>query len=156
VIDRAKDRLAFALALWFGCGKVPLAPGTAGTVGALPLYLLVRPHGVLAVLATAVLLTVVGIWAADRVARATGLKDPQIVVIDEVAGVHVTWLAASPSWQSVLAGFVLFRLFDQTKPFPARRAEKLPGGFGIVLDDVFAGIWGAIVLAGLHHAGVIR
>ena len=153
---RALDRLAFVLALWFGCGKVPIAPGTAGTVGALPLYLAVRPFGVAAVGATAIALTVVGIWAADRVARATGQKDPQIVVIDEVAGVHVTWLAASASWQSVLVGFVLFRLFDQLKPFPARRAERLPGGYGIVLDDVLAGLWGAAVLALLRHAEVLR
>jgi phosphatidylglycerophosphatase A len=114
----------------------------------------VRPHGVAAVAVTAIVLTAVGIWAGDRVARATGLKDPQIVVIVEVAGVHVTWLAASPSWQSVLAGFVLFRLFDQLKPFPARSAERLPGGYGIVLDDVFAGLWGAAVLLVLRHAEV--
>ena len=152
----ALDRLAFVLALWFGCGKVPLAPGTAGTLGALPLYLLVRPFGVAAVGATALVATVVGIWAADRVARITGQKDPQIVVIDEVAGVLVTWMAAGPSWQGVAAGFVLFRLFDQFKPFPARRAESLPGGYGIVLDDIFAGVWGAAVLLLLRHAEVLR
>ncbi len=150
------DRLAFVIAIWFGCGKVPIAPGTAGTLGALPLYLIVRPHGVAAVGATALALTLVGIWAASRVALATGQKDPQIVVIDEVAGVHLTWMAAPPSVQGVAAGFVLFRLFDQLKPFPARAAERLPGGYGIVLDDVFAGIWGAIVLLALRHLEVIH
>jgi phosphatidylglycerophosphatase A len=148
------DRVATVLALWFGCGKVPIAPGTAGTLGAIPLYLFVRPHGVLAVLATAVVVTVVGVWSASRVAERTGLKDPQIVVIDEVAGVHVTWLAAPSNLRGLVAGFVLFRLFDQLKPWPARWAERrLPSGWGIVMDDVFAGVWGAIVLYAARSAG---
>ena len=154
VPPRLGDRVATVLALWFGCGKVPVAPGTAGTLGAIPLYLVVRPYGVLAVLATAVVVTVVGVWAASRVAERTGLKDPQIVVIDEVAGVHVTWLAAPANLRGLVVGFVLFRLFDQLKPWPARWAERrLPSGYGIVMDDVFAGVWGALVLLGARWAG---
>jgi phosphatidylglycerophosphatase A/membrane-associated phospholipid phosphatase len=150
------QRVSMALGTWFGCGLVPRAPGTAGTLGAVPLYLLLRPHGTSAVLGAAILLTVVGVWAASRVARSTGLHDPQIVVIDEVAGVHVTWLAAPASWQGLVAGFVLFRLFDQLKPFPARWAERrLRGGMSIVLDDVFAGLWGAAALVALRGAGVL-
>ena len=96
-------------------------------------------------------LTIVGIWAAARVARRRGGKDPQIIVIDEVAGVFVTWIAAPPTLAGLLVGVVLFRIFDQTKPWPARLAERrLPGGWGIVLDDVFAGFWGMAVL------GVLR
>ena len=141
------DRLAHVLAVWFGCGHVPVAPGLAGTLGAIPLYLLLRHEGTGVVAAAAVLLTVVGIWAAGRVARRRGGKDPQIIVIDEVAGVFVTWVAAPPTLSGLLAGVVLFRLFDQTKPWPARLAERrLPGGWGIVLDDVFAGLWGVAVL----------
>lgn len=155
-VTQSMQRVGFALGTWFGCGYIPVAPGTAGTLGAVPLYLALRPHGTSAVLGAAVVLTVVGIWAASRVARGTGLHDPQIVVIDEVAGVHVTWLLAPATWQGLVAGFVLFRLFDQLKPFPARWAErKLSGGMGIVLDDVFAGLWGAAALGALRFAGVL-
>lgn len=140
-------RLAHVLAVWFGCGHVPIAPGTAGTLGAIPLYLLVRPYGRAAVLATALIVTAVGVWAASIVAEEKQAKDPQIVVIDEVAGVLVTWLAAPATTAGLVWGVVLFRVFDQLKPWPARWAERrLPGGWGIVLDDVFAGLWGAAVL----------
>jgi phosphatidylglycerophosphatase A len=146
-----KNWVAHALATWFGCGHVPIAPGTAGTLGAVPLYLVLRPYGHVAVLVAAVVLTGIGIWVADIVAREEGLKDPQIVVIDEVAGVLVTLSVAPPTWAALAAGVVLFRVFDQTKPWPARTAERrLPGGWGIVLDDVAAGVWGAAVLYGLH------
>ena len=144
------------LSTWFGLGFVPKGPGTAGTIGAIPLYLLLRPHGPWAVAAAAVCLTLVGIWAAGGYAKITGLHDPQKVVIDEVAGVHVAWIACPPTWQGLLAGFLLFRLFDMTKPFPANWAErKLQGGTSIVLDDVFAGMWGAAVVVALRLAGVL-
>lgn len=147
---------AHVLATWFGCGHVPIAPGTAGTLGAVPLYLALRPYGSWAVVAAAIVLTAVGIWVADIVARDTGLKDPQLVVIDEVAGVLVTLSVAHPTWGALAAGVVLFRLFDQTKPWPARTAERrLPGGWGIVLDDVAAGVWGALVLYGLQVAKLV-
>ena len=149
------DKLAHVLAVWFGCGHVPVAPGLAGTLGAIPLYLVLRPRGPGVVAGTAVLLTVVGIWAAERVARRLGGKDPQIICIDETAGVFVTWIAARPTLFGLLAGVVLFRLFDQFKPWPARLAERrLPGGWGIVLDDVAAGLWGAAVLLLLRRFGV--
>lgn len=139
--------VAHVLAVWFGCGHVPVAPGTVGTLGALPLYLLVRGGGPVVVGAVAALITVVGIWAAGRVARRLGKKDPQIVCIDEVAGVLITLLPAPHTTVGLITAVVLFRLFDQFKPWPARLAERrLPGGFGIVLDDVFAGLWGAAVL----------
>jgi phosphatidylglycerophosphatase A len=148
-----RQRLAHVLAVWFGCGHVPIAPGTAGTVGAIPLYLLLRPHGPLAVFAAAVIVTVVGIWASGIVERRLGTKDPQIVCIDEVAGVLLTWVAAPPTWKGLLVGFVLFRLFDQWKPWPARQAERLGGGLGVMLDDVVAGAWGAAVLLGVRRLG---
>lgn len=150
-----RERLARVLALWFGCGLFPRAPGTAGTLGAVPLYLALRPLGIPAVAVAAIVLTFVGVWSASHVARTTGLKDPQIVVIDEVAGVHVTWLAAPlVGWQGVVYGFLLFRLFDQLKPWPARWAERnLPSGWGIVFDDIFAGVWGALVLLFLRTRG---
>jgi phosphatidylglycerophosphatase A len=143
----ARAWAAHVLAVWFGCGHLPVAPGTWGTLGAIPLYLAVRPLGLGAVAATAALVTLVGLWAAGDVERRLGGKDPQIVCIDEVAGVFVTWLAAPSTWRGLIAGVVLFRIFDQLKPWPARAAERLGGGAGIVLDDVAAGVWGAGLLA---------
>jgi len=148
-----KYRLAYWLAIWFGCGRFPKMPGTAGTIGAIPLYLLLAQGGQLAVAAGAVVVTLVGVWSATQVVRATGLKDPQIVCIDEAAGVLVTLMAAPYSWKGVLAAVVLFRIFDQFKPWPARRAEKLAEGWGVVMDDVVAGLWGAAVVLAARALG---
>ena len=104
----------------------------------------------------ALAVTAIGIWAASVVARDLGKKDPQIVVVDEVAGMLVTMLPmAHVSWRAILCGFVLFRLFDITKPWPVRRFEALPGGWGIVMDDVVAGGFGACVMVGLRAAGAL-
>jgi phosphatidylglycerophosphatase A len=141
------DATAHVLGVWFGCGHVPKAPGTAGTLGAIPLFLLLRPYGPVVIAAAGAVLTGIGIWAAGRIAQRLGKKDPQIVCIDEVAGVFVTWIAAPQTTAGLIAGVVVFRIFDQWKPWPARLVERrLPGGWGIVLDDVFAGLWGAAVL----------
>ncbi len=151
-----KKRIAFMLATWFGCGRVPIAPGTAGTLGAVPLYLLLRPHGALVTLAASAVIALIGVWAANYVIASTSTKDPQIVVIDEVAGVLVTLSVASPTWASLAAGVVAFRIFDQFKPWPARTfEERLPGGWGVVMDDMAAGVWGAIALLTLRWGGVI-
>jgi phosphatidylglycerophosphatase A len=147
-------RLAKVLATWFGCGLVPFAPGTAGTLGGLPLYLLLRSSGPWVVLGVAALLAAVGVWAADHVIAETGEKDPQIVVIDEVVGVLVTLAPSAPTLTSLALGFVLFRVFDQLKPWPARALEDLPGGWGVVMDDVAAGVWGAGALVALRAAGL--
>ncbi len=148
------DWTAHVLSVWFGCGHMPYAPGHTGTAGAIPLYLLLRPHGLKAVAIAAVVVTAVGVWSASRVCERLGTKDPQIVVIDEVAGVLITWLAAPVGWKGTLAGFLLFRLFDQLKPFPARLAErKLPSGWGVMFDDVFAGVWAAASLLVLRRVG---
>jgi phosphatidylglycerophosphatase A len=150
-----RDWIAHVLSVWFGCGHFPGAPGTAGTVGAIPLYLALRPFGLGAVALAAVVVTFVGVWSSTIVARRLQLKDPQIVCIDEVAGVLITWLAAPIGWRGTLAGFVLFRIFDQFKPWPARAAEKLPEGWGVMMDDVFAGVWGALVLVALRAGHVL-
>ena len=148
-----RDKLAHVIAVWFGCGHVPYAPGHSGTIGTIPLYLLVRPYGPIGVAVTALLVTAVGVWASGRVERRLGIKDPQIVCVDEVAGVLVTWIAAPPTWRGLIVGGLLFRLFDQFKPWPARAAEKLPGGWGVMLDDVAAGAWGAAVVVGARALG---
>jgi len=141
-----RDVTAHVLSVWFGCGHMPVAPGLTGTLGAIPLYLLLRPHGHGAVAAAALVVTLVGIWASGRVERRLGRKDPQIVCIDEVAGVLVTWIVAPPTTRALVAGVIAFRIFDQFKPWPARAAERLGGGAGVMLDDVAAGLWGAAVL----------
>jgi phosphatidylglycerophosphatase A len=107
------------------------------------------------VIALALLATVIGIPAATRVARATGGKDPQFVVIDEVAGQLIALIAVPLTWKTFLAGFILFRAFDIVKPPPVRQLEALPEGFGIVLDDVMAGIYAFIVMHLLLRFGVL-
>jgi phosphatidylglycerophosphatase A len=151
-----KKKVAWAIALWFGCGRFPKAPGTAGSVGALPLAWLLRPYGVVGMAIAALGVAVVGTWAADVVARDTGLEDPQIVCVDEVAGMLVTFLAVPASavwWKGALAVFVAFRICDQLKPFPARRAERLHGGLGVMMDDLVAGVWAAGIVAGTSALG---
>ncbi len=151
-MNRAGSAVAWTLATWFGCGRVPRAPGTAGTVGAIPLYLLLATRaGRAGVGLAAMAATFVGVWEASVVAKQLASKDPQVVVIDEVAGFLVTMVPVrAVSWQAVLSGFVLFRVLDSLKPWPIRSAEKLPGGWGIVLDDVAAGVLGAAVMVGLQ------
>jgi phosphatidylglycerophosphatase A len=142
--------LAFAIATWFGCGYAPKAPGTAGSLAALAIawalhtYAGVPPIGMAGL---AMLLAVPGIWAAGVVARESGRKDPQIVVVDEVVGQWITLAGATVlNWKSWLLAFVLFRFFDIWKPPPVRQLERLPGGIGIVADDAMAGVYGALVL----------
>jgi len=102
----------------------------------------------------AVLAIGIGIPAATRVARASRTEDPQLVVIDEVAGQWIALLFAPVAWKTVLAGFILFRAFDIGKPPPVRHLERLPEGTGIVMDDVAAGIYALAVLQLLIHFGV--
>ncbi len=146
--DRFLDRGALVLATWFGCGLSPVAPGTAGTLGALPLYLLVAPAGPWAVALAALVISAIGIAASGRVARRRGVEDPQLVCIDEVAGVLVALTAARFEVLDVAAAVVLFRVFDIWKPWPVRLLERrLPGGWGIVGDDLAAGLWAALLVA---------
>jgi len=148
--------LAWTLATWFGCGRAPVAPGTVGALGALPLYLAALAGGRAGVVAAALGATLVGVWAAGVVARDLETKDPQVVVIDEVAGMLVTLIPiARPSALSVATGFALFRVLDATKPGPIRWLERLPRGWGIVLDDVGAGAIAAGALAAMQAGGLL-
>jgi phosphatidylglycerophosphatase A len=144
------QRLAFWIATWFGSGYAPKGPGTAGSLAALAIALVLHYFAGFAGIGMAwlaVLLALPGIWAADSVAAKAGQEDPQIVVVDEVIGQWVTFAGATNlNWKSWLAAFVLFRLFDIWKPWPVRRLERLPGGLGIVADDAMAGVYGALVL----------
>lgn len=142
--------LARLVATWCYCGYSPKAPGTAGSLAALAVaWLLARYAGMgpfgLGLLG--VISIGPAIWAAGVTARESGLKDPQIVVVDEVVGQWITLAGASrldvAHWIAALA---LFRAFDIWKPPPVRQLERLPGGAGIVLDDVMAGVYAALVL----------
>jgi phosphatidylglycerophosphatase A len=106
-----------------------------------------------AAIALAGIAVAIGIPAATLVARASGLKDPGFVVIDEVAGQLITFIAVPVSWQSLLLGFILFRGFDIVKPPPVRMLERLPEGVGIVIDDVGAGIYALLVMHLMLHFG---
>jgi phosphatidylglycerophosphatase A len=107
-------------------------------------------------IALAMLVTLIGIPAATRVARGAGKKDPQFVVIDEVAGQLVALIGVPLGWKTFLAGFILFRGFDILKPPPVRQLEALPEGTGIVVDDVAAGLYAFAVMHLLLHFGVLR
>jgi phosphatidylglycerophosphatase A len=142
--------LATTIATWFGCGFVPRAPGTAGSAGAVLVAFLLARYAhwrpfYFAALALAGLAP--GIWAASRMERALGKKDPNRVVIDEVLGQWITLAGATTlNWVSWVAAFFLFRMMDILKPPPVKRLEALPGGLGIIADDVLAGVYAALVL----------
>lgn len=123
-----------------GVGRLPFAPGTAGSLlgAALCFPLLTLPWPVY--LGATVLLAVLAVWVAGRAASEAGEPDPAHVVIDEMAGMWVAAIALSPSLYDVAAVFLLFRLMDVVKPAPIPRLERLPGGLGIVADDVAAGL----------------
>jgi len=137
-------KLALAWATFFGAGYVPVAPGTAGTLAAIPLWWgLTYVSWPLYLLAT-VAVTLTGIAAADRAGRYFGVADSGHIVIDEVAGYLVTMFLLPRTALAAIAGFVLFRLFDVLKPPPARFFDRDPrwkNGAGVVLDDIFAGVW---------------
>lgn len=137
------------VATFLGVGYAPVAPGTAGTFATVPLYFLLRKLSLPRYLLSIGVLAVLGISAASRMEPLWG-KDPGRVVIDEVVGFLVTLVSRPKGIRDVLIGFVLFRFFDVVKPPPARNLEALPGGFGIMADDVAAGAMSALALAGIR------
>jgi len=149
------------VATFFGIGYMKPGPGTWGSAAGLLLWAglasqLPAPARTLTVIILAAVVTMIGIPAATQVARAFAKKDPQFVVIDEVAGQLITLIAAPLTWKTFLAGFILFRAFDIVKPPPVRQLEKLPEGSGIVLDDVAAGLYALGVMQLLLHSGLLK
>jgi len=174
-----KPRISLAIATAFGLGYLPKAPGTFGSLGgvAVSLGLLwLGSHKALATMriernvsfwtvgmtpsiadyGVLVLIAILGVYVADRAAKCAGKKDPQFVVIDEVSGQMIAYFSPFTllNWKSFLLGFILFRAFDIWKPFPARQAESLPGGWGIMADDWIAGIYAAMGLWAARALGL--
>lgn len=169
----------FALALTtFGVGYIPLAPGTWGSAVGILIYLLFRrfeqlatagflPHGWNDVQITALIhfintvifliFCLIGIWASGRAAKIFADKDPQKVVVDEVMGQLLVFLFVPfeiSAWL-ILAGFLLFRLFDIWKPYPIDSLQNLPAGIGVCADDILAGVYGGICLAAIYAVWII-
>lgn len=135
------------LALGFGSGLAPLAPGTFGSLVGLALGLLVLQAGWWAALGAVVLASVAGIWICGESARRLGVHDHPAIVWDEVAGMMLVMLAAPTTWWGALLAFVLFRVFDVWKPWPIREVDHgMRGGAGIMLDDILAALWAVAVL----------
>ncbi len=140
------------VAFGFGSGLSPWAPGTFGTLMAIPIVLFVMQFGFVAHLAFALFAAIFGIYVCGESARRLGVHDHPGIVWDEITGFAITMLTVPANLYSVVAGFALFRLFDIWKPWPIREADhSLSGGLGIMLDDVIAGIFAAAILLGIRY-----
>jgi phosphatidylglycerophosphatase A len=140
-------RLAVFVATGAYSGYFPIAPGTAGSLVGLVLFVALRAAGGPVVEATGLgILCVAGVWASTAAERHFGREDPGPVVIDEIVGMLVTLVFVPVSIVGALAGFVAFRILDVVKPWPANRLEHLGGGLGIVADDVMAGVYAHVVV----------
>ncbi len=136
------------LSLGFGSGLSPFAPGTFGTLVAIPLYLLIQPLSLTWYLLITVVATILGFYLCGETAKALGEHDHGGIVWDEIVGYFITMIAVPLDWKWIVAGFILFRFFDILKPWPIKWVDaKVSGGIGIMLDDVLAGIF---ALIGLH------
>ena len=154
---RALNSLAKMIATALGAGYSPIAPGTCGTAVAVPLAWALRHLPLWQFLVIALAVTLLGVWAAAVADKAWGTHDSGRIVIDEVAGYLITVAVVDrSSFWALGIGFVVFRFFDIVKPPPVRWLdEHLPGGWGVVLDDVAAGIMGAVVMWALVHFGAL-
>ncbi len=144
------------LAFGFGSGLAPVAPGTFGTLAAVPFYLLMARLPLEVYLAVLAVVILAGIWICGRTSRDLGVHDHPGIVWDEFAGFFVTMIAAPPGWFWLVAGFGLFRLFDILKPWPIGWLDRrVKGGLGIMLDDLLAGsfAWGVLQLGALLFGG---
>jgi phosphatidylglycerophosphatase A len=131
----------------FGAGYAPVASGTVGSlVTAIAIWLL--PLTPFRIAVALVVVTLLGIWAGGRVERVLGRKDPGVIVIDEVAGMLLSVLGLPRSLPVLITAFLLFRLFDIWKPFPARESQALTGGMGVMVDDLIAGLYTLVLIMG--------
>ncbi|NCT40876.1 MAG: phosphatidylglycerophosphatase A [Alphaproteobacteria bacterium] len=147
------------IATWFGCGLITPAPGTWGSLGALPFAIIMFHFGGLyALILATLILTPIGFWATAKYEESSGIHDNKQIVIDEVIG---QWIALLPvfyflgmNWLYIAIAFALFRLFDITKPWPISHFDKnVQGATGVMVDDIMAGIFAAILITGGIYAG---
>lgn len=154
--EDAIQRIATQIATVFGVGRAPTAPGTAGSIVALPFaWIIAMAGGRFLLMFAAIVVLGVGAWACEIYARAKGRDDPSECVIDEVAGQWVICAFAPLSIPAYFLAFILFRLFDILKPWPIKTIERtVPGGLGIMVDDIVAALMGCVILVLLGHLGV--
>jgi phosphatidylglycerophosphatase A len=147
---RKSDFLVRAFALGFGAGRMPLAPGTWGALEGLiivyGIHRLLPSQETIALWSLCLVLGLITVLSADYVARQMNSPDPQEVVADEIVGQMACFLWVPITGKTLIIGFVLFRFFDISKPFPAGRSEHLPGGLGIIADDLVAAVYAGIIL----------
>lgn len=154
-IKQLKDPVVL-IAVGFGSGLAPKAPGTAGTLVAIPLYLVMQPLPLISYLLITTFLFIAGIWICTYAAEKFGVHDHPAIVIDEIVGYLITMIAAPGGWVAITVGFVLFRLLDAIKPWPVSWFDRnVNGGLGIMLDDVVAGIIALAVIQGLVYFQVL-
>jgi len=146
------NKLLLQIAIFFGAGKSPKAPGTVGTIATIPLWYLLSQLGPIFYMLITFLLVFVGVAAANAYEAVAAKHDSKEIVIDEVVGflITMTWLPVT--WQSLLIGFAVFRVLDILKPPPIRQLDrKVQGGFGVMVDDIAAGIIGSIIMQILYN-----
>lgn len=143
---KTQDHIILFIAQGAFSGRFPTAPGTAGTVVGVVLYLLLKDLAPAWYLAACAAITLLGIWTAGEAERLLGRKDASSIVIDEISGYLLSMAFVPFSWCAVAAGFFLFRLFDILKPWPLDRLQSIPGGAGVMVDDIGAGIYTNLVL----------
>ena len=138
------------LALGFGSGLAPKAPGTFGTLAALPIFYLLSHFSQSVYVAVTIIISLIGFWICGESARRLGVHDHPAIVWDEIAGYLITMLMVPATWTWMVAGFVLFRLFDILKPWPISWLDRnLQGGTGIMVDDMVAGLFACLVIHGV-------
>ena len=143
-MNKTFEKIVLFIAQGAYSGRFPMAPGTAGTAVGMLLYLLVKGLPSLWYGAVFAAVTLIGTWAAGAADRVLGTKDNPTIVIDEIAGYLLAMFLIPFAWWAVIAGFVLFRFFDILKPWPIDRLQSIPGGLGVMLDDIVAGIYANI------------
>ncbi|MCC2677612.1 MAG: phosphatidylglycerophosphatase [Pseudobdellovibrio sp.] len=146
------NKFLIQIAIFFGAGKSPKAPGTVGTIATIPLWYALSHLGPIAYMAITFALVFVGVAAANAYEAVSQKHDSQEIVIDEVVGflITMTWLPVT--WQSLLIGFAVFRILDILKPPPIRQLDrKVQGGFGVMVDDIAAGIIGSIIMQIIYN-----
>lgn len=143
------------IATWFGCGLMNKAPGTWGSLGAIPPgLLLLFGGGHTNLLLGIIVIIALGFWATEQFSKATNTKDSGMVVIDEVAGMWIMMFIAGLNFWPLVLGFAAFRLFDILKPWPVSYFDRKDGAFGVMMDDVAAGIYAALIIYGARLAGL--